>query len=170
MGAQIRTDNLPYKILIPVFRFYVPGTCSIQITSAQSTLFQGKHFYKLRQAKRSPWAGFEHTPTSRWQLPEDRSRCRNSFAQQVAWRPGDSRVVTIRAWGKHLPRACPSTGKYLHTRLCQECLCEPNIWRETPAKCRLTEPFLAKTSEQMAEECRCAVANFLLCSIKFLQA
>jgi len=36
-------------------------------------------------------------------------RCRNSFAQQVAWRPGDSRVVTIRAWGKHLPSACPST-------------------------------------------------------------
>jgi len=22
MGVQIRTDNLPYKILIPVFRFY----------------------------------------------------------------------------------------------------------------------------------------------------
>jgi len=25
MGAQIRTDNLPYKFLIPVFKFYMPG-------------------------------------------------------------------------------------------------------------------------------------------------
>jgi len=32
MGAQIRTDNLPYKILIPVFRFYMPGTCSSKRT------------------------------------------------------------------------------------------------------------------------------------------
>jgi len=29
MGAQIRTDNLPYKILIPVFRFYMLGTCTV---------------------------------------------------------------------------------------------------------------------------------------------
>jgi len=28
MGGQTRTDNLPYKLLIPVFGFFMPVTCS----------------------------------------------------------------------------------------------------------------------------------------------
>ena len=29
MGGQIRTDNLPYKIFIPVFGFFMPVTCNV---------------------------------------------------------------------------------------------------------------------------------------------
>ncbi|RPB01819.1 hypothetical protein L873DRAFT_604970 [Choiromyces venosus 120613-1] len=36
MGAQICTDDLPYKFLIPVFRFFMPVTCRSTCMNANS--------------------------------------------------------------------------------------------------------------------------------------
>jgi len=41
MGTQTRTDNLLYKILIPVFRFFMPGTC-MQSSDMRKLCWLGK--------------------------------------------------------------------------------------------------------------------------------
>ena len=45
MGGRIRTDNLPYKICIPVFGFFMPVTCTLVLKSLPKTVILSGFFY-----------------------------------------------------------------------------------------------------------------------------
>jgi len=53
MGVQIRTDNLPYKFLIPVLRFYKPGTrtCNTYCTGSPPPLCENLGYSTSRASR-----------------------------------------------------------------------------------------------------------------------